>query len=68
MNDETIDIEEVTQPQKPIDLLLHDAIRENIELIDKLKPITDLILWIKFFMVFLGITVVLVLLKFFRFF
>ena len=53
------------QPSKPIDLMLHDAIKENIDLIDKLNEITDLIYWIKFFMVFLGLTVVLVLLRFF---
>lgn len=59
---------EEQKTEEPIDLKLHEAVTENIKLINGIKPIIDFIYWLKFFMVFLGLCVLLVILKYFGFF
>jgi hypothetical protein len=55
----------ITPIEAPPDLLLYQAMRENLALIDRLKPMGDLIYWARFFIFFMFFAMILILLKFF---
>lgn len=59
-----------TEPEKTIieespDLVLYRAMKENLALIDSLKPLMDLVYWARFFIFFMFFAMILLLLRFF---
>lgn len=58
---------EEAKKDEPIDLTLHSAIVENINLIQKIKPILDLAVYIKLFMAFTFVVLTLICMRYFGF-